>query len=124
MLLSYLNSWSQTNNECSLYGGVNVADTSVVKIPISYIKAANNKLIERKYLIKINNEKDSIINLQNNYIHSADSIIHNLNDNIYAANRINRNIQESLSKEKKENKYLKIGIGGVVIGIITAIIIK
>lgn len=124
LLLNCLKSWSQINNECSLYGGLNIDDTTVVSIPISYIKKANVKLIERNYLIKINNEKDSIINMQANYMVAADSNIVNLiNDNIHAV-YINRHLETSLNKKKKENSYLKIGIGGIVIGIITAIIIK
>ena len=124
LLLNCLKSWSQINNECSLYGGLNIDDTTIVNIPISYIKKANVKLIERNYLIKINNEKDSIINMQANYMVAADSNIVNLiNDNIHAV-YINRHLEASLNKKKKENSYLKIGIGGIVVGIITAIIIK
>ena len=62
--------------------------------------------------------------MQANYMVAADSNIVNLiNDNIHAV-YINRHLKASLNKKKKENSYLKIGIGGIVIGIITAIIIK
>ena len=124
LLLNCLKSWSQINNECSLYGGLNIEDTAVINIPISYIKKANVKLIERTYLIKINNEKDSIINMQANYMAASDSNIVNLNNNIHAICDINKHLRESLIKEKKKNSYFKIGMGGIIIGIITAIIIK
>lgn len=124
LLLNCLKSWSQINNECPLYGGLNTEDTTVVNIPISYIKKANVKLIERNYLIKINHEKDSIISMQNNYMSASDSIINDFNNSISAISDINRNINKSLSKVKEENKYLKIGLGGIIVGIITAIMIK
>lgn len=124
LLLNCLKSWSQINNEYSLYGGLNIEDTTVVSIPISYIKKANVKLIERNYLIKINHEKDSIISMQNDYMAASDSNIIILNDNIHTVCDINRHLRESLIKEQKKNSYFKIGMGGIVIGIITAIIIK
>lgn len=122
--LNCLKSWSQINNECPLYGELNIEDTTIVNIPISYIKKANVKLIERNYLIKINNEKDSIINMQNNYMVASDSNIVILNNNIHTLCDINRHLKESLIKEKKKNSYFKIGMGSIIIGIITAIIIK
>lgn len=124
MLLNCLKSWSQINNVDSLYRGLNIEDTAVVNIPIKYIKKANIKLIERNYLIEVNHEKDSIIAFQNRYIHIADSINDViLTDNINIRN-INRNIEYSLSKEKKKNKILQIGVGSVVIGTIIAILVK
>lgn len=124
LLLNYLKCLSQVNNECSLYGELNAKDTTTVNIPISYIKLANIKLIERNYLIKLNNEKDSIIYFQNNYISTSDSIINDFNNSISTISNINRNLNKSLSKVKEENKYLKIGLGGVIVGVITVIMIK
>lgn len=50
------------------------AEDSTVTIPISYIRNANLKLIERKYLLNVNSQKDSIINLQKLYINTQEDI--------------------------------------------------
>lgn len=86
------------------------AEDSTVVIPISYIRSANLKLIERKYLLKLNSQKDSIINLQKLYI----STQKNINDSI----------QKKLKKSYKREKYYLYGGGILLIGLTILSILK
>lgn len=49
-------------------GEITQTDTAYVTVPISAIREANQKLIEREYLIKQSAIKDSIINIQDGEI--------------------------------------------------------
>ena len=44
------------------------ADSAFANVPVYLIKQANTKIIERLYLIYINNQQDSIIDMNYNYI--------------------------------------------------------
>lgn len=60
------------------------AEDTTVAIPISYIRAANIKLIERKYFKDINAEKDSIIAMQRQYINIQENLNKHINKNANA----------------------------------------
>lgn len=118
VLLSYSKSWSQNNDEISLRASNYKSDT-IIQVKLDYIRKANAKLIERKYLIDINNEKDSIINLNNDYIKEQNNIIDTLQNKIIKYENINNNLQNDLNKEKYNIKLYSIGVLllGVIIGL-------
>ena len=86
-----------------LRGSEYESDTATVAVPISLLRQANIKLIEREYYIELNQKKDTIIKLK-------DEQINILNE-------------EVLIKSKRANLF---GITAVVslIGMIITILIK
>lgn len=120
VLLNFLKVWSQ-NNDLSLRGINHNTDTTIT-INIDYIRKANIKLIERKYLLKLNSEKDSIINLKNDYINEQYIIIDSLNNKLVTQHKVINNITEDLNKQKKN--IIIYSVGGTLIGIIIGLIIK
>lgn len=120
VLLNFLKVWSQ-NNDLPLRGINHNADTTIT-INIDYIRKANIKLIERKYLLKLNSEKDSIIDLKNNYINEQYIIIDSLNNKLITQHKVINNITEDLNKQKKN--IIIYSVGGTLIGIIIGLIIK
>lgn len=120
VLLNFLKVWSQ-NNDLSLRGINHNIDTTIT-INIDYIRKANIKLIERKYLLKLNLEKDSIINLKNDYINEQYIIIDSLNNKLVTQHKVINNITEDLNKQKKN--IIIYSVGGTLIGIIIGLIIK
>ena len=49
------------------FTGKQIIEDTCVTVPIRLIRSANNKMIERKYLLKIVDAQDSIIQLNNKY---------------------------------------------------------
>lgn len=93
------------------------SDTVNVVIPISYIKAANVKLIERLYLKDIVIKKDSIILLKSNYIEEQSIIIKDFQNRVSDVNKINLNLQKDLNRTRthlKVCRWISIGCIGVV----------
>ena len=99
-------------------------DSIKVELPISLIKKANERLIERKYLISIYYEQDSIIQFQNSYIANQSDIINDMQDRIIISNKINEDLNNALDKQKKKNKIITYGAVGVVAGLLIGILIK
>lgn len=125
MLLSnFMNLQAQTNNGSPSTGSLSKADTTVATIPIYLIKQANAKMIERIYLIEINNQQDSIIFMKNQYIFEQHKIINDFQKRIYDANRINQTIANDLDKQKRRNKIITYGGGSIIIALILGLIIK
>lgn len=114
----------QTKIDCSSTGEKITTDTSVVKIPIHLIKRANAKMIERLYLIDLNNYKDSIINLKDKYIFEQQNIIINFKQRIVDYDNINNNIKKSLDKQRKRTKAIAYTAGGIILGIVVGVIVK
>ena len=114
----------QTKIDCFSTGEEIITDTSVVKIPIHLIKRANAKMIERLYLIDLNNYKDSIINLKDEYIFEQQNIIIDFKQRIVDYDNINNNIKKSLDKQRKRTKVIAYTAGGIILGIVVGIIIK
>lgn len=125
LILSCLNNLLAQDKQCSpLRASEHKTDTTNVIIPISLIKQANVKMLERIYLIKINNEKDSIITLKDNYIKEQSIIIKDFQNKIYNINNYNKVIEQSLKKEKRKNKII-MGVGcSAIIGLIVGIFIN
>lgn len=82
-------------------GGQIKSDTANVIIPISYIKSANAKLIERLYLKQAIIKKDSIILLKNNYINEQSIIIKDFQNRVNDVNKINLNLQKDIIKKDR-----------------------
>lgn len=125
MLLSGSWNWlgAMTNITPST-GGETKTDTANVVVPVFFVKRANAKMIERKYLIKSNNLKDSIIDMKDKYINEQQSIIADFQNRVNECNKLNVSIKEDLEKQKKKNKII-LGSGiGVVIGAIIGLICK
>lgn len=101
-------------------GEIVKSDTSKVIIPISFLRDANAKLIERIYLIQINKQQDSIINLNKSYITEQYKIIDTFKVRIVNITNDNNTLKTSLVKQQNKNKVLTgISIGAVVTTILT-----
>ena len=124
LLSSSMNLLGQTNNSIPSTGDYTKADTTVATIPIYLIKQANAKMIERLYLIEINNQQDSIIDMKDKYINEQQSIITNFHKRITDVNKLNESIKKDLDKQKKRNKIIIYGAGGVIFGLIIGLIAK
>ena len=104
--------------------GSNLEDSIKVELPISLIKKANERLIERKYLISIYYEQDSIIQFQNSYIANQSNIINTMQERIAINNQINEDLNKALDKQKKKNKIITYSAVGVVAGLLIGVLIK
>ena len=124
LLSSSINLLGQTNDSIPSTGDYTKADTTVAIVPIYLIKQANAKMIERIYLIEINNQQDSIIDMKDKYISEQQSIITNFQKRITDVNKLNESIKKNLDKQKKRNKIITYGAGGVIFGLIIGLIAK
>lgn len=119
LLLSCLNSWSQTSKEVSSPTG---KVDSLVTVPISFIKDANAKLIERKYLIEVNAQKDSVINLNKEYRVEQERIIKDFQGRVFTLNQVNANLVKQVESEKKKSIIFKgVTAGAIVVAILSFI---
>ena len=125
MLLSnFMSLQAQTNNGSPSTGSLLRTDTTVATVPIYLIKQANAKMIERIYLIEINNQQDSIILMKNQYIFEQQKIINDFQKRIDDANRINQTIINDLDKQKRRNKIMTYGGCSIITALILGLIIK
>lgn len=113
MLLSCLNSWSQSN---SLTGG----RTDSVTIHIDYIKLANQKLIENKYNRQIIIEQDSLINLHKMKYDALNKESAILQTKLFNSEQTNKDLNKSIVRIENKNKVL----GGIAIGSIIAFVVS
>ena len=98
-------------------------DSSNVIIPISYIKLANKKLIERQLLIETNIYKDSIILDYKQYIEEQNKINKEFQHRINKANELNQDLSKRLNRQQKTSLVLgSIAGASIVVIIITALI--
>ena len=124
LLSSSMNLLGQTNDSIPSTGDYTKADTTVATIPIYLIKQANAKMIERLYLIEINNQQDSIIDMKDKYISEQQSIITNFQKRITDINKLNESIKKNLDKQKKRNKIITYGAGGIIFVLLLGLIAK
>lgn len=124
LLSSSMNLLGQTNDSIPSTGDYTKADTTVATVPIYLIKQSNAKMIERLYLIEINNQQDSIIDMKDKYISEQQSIITNFQKRITDVNKLNESIKKNLDKQKKRNKIITYGAGGIIFGLIIGLIAK
>lgn len=105
-------------------GKVLYSDTTEVSVPASLVKRANAKMIERKYLIAITKEQDSIIDLKNKHINEQQVIIDDYKRRIYDVNSVNESIKHKLDKQRRVNRLVVYGCCCVVTGLIIGVISK
>lgn len=118
MLLNNLQSLVLANdNVIPSTGDLIQTDTATAVIPIYLIKQANVKMIERLYLLEINKQQDSIIQLKDKYINEQQFIINDFQNKIIKANDLNNNIKNELDKEKTKTKIFG-GIAGTSVLVI------
>lgn len=101
-----------------------ISDTAYAAIPIYLIKEANAKMIERLYLIDINELQDNIIKEQNKYIEEYTKTVDDLNKRLIDSNNAATSLQKSFDKIKKRNKIITYSAIGVGVGLIFGILIK
>ena len=113
----------QANNLDSVhFTGEQIIEDTCVSVPIKYIRSANNKMIERKYLLKVVDAQDSIIQLNNEYVLQQDTIINDLKNRILETNRINGELQEQYKKERTKKIIYGSVAGAFLVATVTSII--
>ena len=122
--MSCLRSYAQTDDNHPSTGKIKQSDTTVVTIPIKYIRNANIKLIERLYLLEINKQQDTLINMKDSYINEQKRIITDFQKRVDEVNKINQAIKQDLDKQKIKNKVITYGAGVTIIGLIIGLICK
>lgn len=98
-----------------------IEDTCVT-VPIRLIRSANDKMIERKYLLKVTDAQDSIICLKTNYILQQDTIIDDLKNRILETNRINTELQEQCKKERTKKIIYGSVAGAFLVATVASIV--
>ena len=114
----------QTNDSIPSTGDWSKADTIVAVVPISLIKQANAKMIERLYLLEVVNQQDTIIDMKDKYINEQQHIITDFQKRVNDINKLNEMIKKDLDKQKKRNKIITYSAGGVIIGLVIGLIVK
>ena len=125
LLNCLLNSVKAINNEIPLRGSTDslIIDTCV-NIHIDLLRKANIKMIERNYLLEINNEQDSIINMKDKYINEQQKIIIDFQKRIETSNKISQAIQNDLNKQKVKTKIIGGVAGAIITGLIVGLLIN
>lgn len=104
-------------------GEINRTDTSLVTIPIKYIHLANQKLIERQYLIELNNQKDSIIIDYQKYVKEQENTIKSFQTRINDYNKVNEDIAKRLERQNKISLICgSVAAASIAVIVITALV--
>ena len=117
-------SWCQSDTISAISTGDTIQADSVVEIPISSIRKANVLMLERKALIGITIQQDSIICLQEHYISEQDSIIVGIKNKITENNRINEDLKKMYDKERRKTVILGTTSGVLATIVVTSILIS
>lgn len=125
LLLNSLNLLAQQNNiNVPLRGSKCSSDTAVAVVQINLLKKANVKMIERNYLININKEQDSIIIMKDKYINEQQKVIADFQMRVNNTNKLNESIKLDLERQKRKNKIISYGAGGIIFGLLIGLIVK
>lgn len=123
LLLSNCSLNLQANNLDSVpVTGKQIMEDTCVNVPIKFIRSANNKMIERKYLLKVVDAQDSIIHLNNEYVLQQDTIINDLKNRILETNRLNNELQEQYKKERTKKIIYGSVAGAFLVATVASII--
>ena len=79
-------------------------------------------MIERKYLLKVVDAQDSIIQLNNEYILQQDTIINDLKNRILETNRINDELKEQYKKERTKKIIYGSIAGAFLVATVASVI--
>ena len=104
------------------FTGEQIIEDTCVTVPIGLIRSANNKMIERKYLLKVVDAQDSIIQLNNKYVLQQDTIINDLKNRILETNRINNDLEERYKKERTKKIIYGSIAGAFLVATVTSVI--
>lgn len=104
------------------FTGEQIIEDTCVNVPIKLIRSANNKMIERKYLLKVVNAQDSIIQLNNEYILQQDTIINDLKNRILENNKINNELEERYKKERTKKIIYGSVAGAFLVATVASIV--
>ena len=124
LLNSFINLQAQNKSNDFSTGSELYADSVFANVPVYLIKQANAKMIERLYLIDINNQQDSIIDMKDNYINEQHNIISDFQKKLDSANKINKDMTKALDKQKKRSRIIAYCGGISIIGLIISLIAK
>lgn len=124
LLFSSKNLLAQTNNDFPSTGKELKSDTTYVTVPINLIKQANAKMIERLYLIEVNNKQEEILKEQSYYIDEQTKVITDFKQKLVDSNNNIISIQDDLDRMKKRNKIITYGATGVIVGLLFGVFIK
>ena len=125
LILNSLNLLAQQNNiNVPLRGSECSSDAAVAVVQINLLKKANVKMIERNYLININKEQDSIIIMKDKYINEQQKVIADFQMRVNNTNKLNESIKFDLERQKRKNKIISYGAGGVIFGLLIGLIVK
>lgn len=122
LVLNCMSSYSKNDSTCLPVEGIVFIDSCNVSVPIHYIRLTNEKLIERKYLIEISNEKDSVIDRYRLYCIEQRDIIENIQRDVQKANELNNKLQTKLNKERQKTIIISSVTGGVIVGSLITIV--
>ena len=104
------------------FTGKQIIEDTCVTVPIRLIRSANDKMIERKYLLKVADAQDSIICLKTNCILQQDTIINDLKNRILETNRLNNELQERYKKERTKKIIYGSVAGAFLVATVASII--
>lgn len=122
MQLCSLKSYAQWNDSIPLRGMEQEQIDSNVVIPISYIKQANAKMIERLYLKEICNQQDTIIKLKDKYIKEQQAIINSFQERVTTSEELNQRLYKSIDRQRKKKRiFLGTTIGASLVALLTFI---
>lgn len=124
LLSSFMSLLAQNNGNDFSTGSELYADSAFANIPVYLIKQANAKMIERLYLIDINNQQDSIIDMKDNYINEQHNIISDFQKKLDGTNKINEDMTKALYKQKKRNRIVAYCGSISIISLIISLIAK
>lgn len=124
LLLCCFKSYCQTDKAISSFTGDIVinSDTTCV-VPITLIKKANVKIIERNAFENIIIQQDSIILFQKRQVDEYSYVVTDMQKRISKGNEINSDLHKTIEKQKKRNNILLgTSIGAVAITLITLLV--
>ena len=116
LLLNCLKVLSMNDNDTIPLRGVNnnLDISKVAIVEIDLLRRANVKLIERKMLLEICNQQDTIIAFKDSYIFEQERIIKDFQNRVLKSNEINTELAKSLDKQKKVT-YIVGGVAGAAL---------
>ena len=124
MLLNSLTSLCQNNTTASTSTGDTIQVDTIVEIPISSIRKANVLMLERKSLLNITTQQDSIICLQVRYIGEQDSIISGFKHKVAENNRINEDLKKMYDRERRRTIIFGTTSGVLAAVVVTTILVN
>lgn len=122
LLSNYFLNLQANSLDSITFTGEQIIEDTCATVPIRLIRSANNKMIERKYLLKVVDAQDSIIQLNNKYVLQQDTIINDLKNRILETNRINNDLEERYKKERTKKIIYGSIAGAFLVATVTSVI--